>query len=140
METQITDMKLALYLPVEKLLEVPVRRILAEAENGSFCLLPRHVDFVAALVPGILSYEPLEGGERFVAVDRGLLVKCGREVRVSTYRAVEGEELGRLEEIVRTQFAVVEEHDRTVRAALRGLEVDVLRRFSHLARLDSGPK
>ena len=28
-------------------------KLVAEAPNGAFCLLPRHVDFVAALVPGL---------------------------------------------------------------------------------------
>jgi F-type H+-transporting ATPase subunit epsilon len=30
--------------------------VIAEAQNGSFCLLPHHIDFVAALAPGLLAY------------------------------------------------------------------------------------
>ncbi|MDY6909404.1 MAG: hypothetical protein SWC40_05625 [Thermodesulfobacteriota bacterium] len=65
-------MRLRILLPTEILLEEPVRKIVAEAPNGFFCLLPRHVDFVTALVLGILSYEAEDGRERFAAMDEGI--------------------------------------------------------------------
>ncbi|HBE49542.1 MAG TPA: F0F1 ATP synthase subunit epsilon, partial [Cyanobacteria bacterium UBA11369] len=49
-------MKLKVLLPTKILLEEEVSKITAEAANGSFCLLPRHIDFVTALVPGILIF------------------------------------------------------------------------------------
>jgi F-type H+-transporting ATPase subunit epsilon len=45
-----------------------VTKIIAEAEHGVFCLLPQHIDFVAALVPAILSFEAETGEEVFVAI------------------------------------------------------------------------
>ena len=51
-------MKLKVWLPTEVLLEEDVIRIKAEAENGWFGLLPRHVDFVTALVPGVMTFSP----------------------------------------------------------------------------------
>ena len=54
-------MRLRVLLPTEVLLEEEVTKVVAEAENGSFGLLPRHIDFVAALAPGILSFESTEG-------------------------------------------------------------------------------
>ena len=70
-------MKLKVVLPSGVLLDQEVVKVVAEAENGSFCLLPRHVDFVAALVPGILAFTPAQGDEAFLATDEGVLVKCG---------------------------------------------------------------
>ena len=55
-------MRLRVLLPTELLLDEQAEKIVTEAENGSFCMLPRHVDFVAALVPGILVVT-LHGGE-----------------------------------------------------------------------------
>ncbi len=46
-------MRLKVLLPSQVLIDQEVSKIIAEAENGSFCLLPRHVDFSAALVPGL---------------------------------------------------------------------------------------
>jgi F-type H+-transporting ATPase subunit epsilon len=87
-------MRLRVLLPEQILLDTDVQKVTAEAENGSFGLLPRHADFVTALVPGILTFTPADGREEFLAVDEGILVKCGADVRVSTRNAVLGQELG----------------------------------------------
>jgi len=46
-------MNLKIMLPAEIFLSEEVTKVVAEAENGFFCLLPQHVDFTAALVPGV---------------------------------------------------------------------------------------
>ncbi len=74
-------MKLTVLLPSEVLLEEEVVRIKAEAENGWFGILPKHVDLVTALVPGVLVFERPGHPEEYLAVDHGILVKCGPEVR-----------------------------------------------------------
>ncbi|MBN2265579.1 MAG: F0F1 ATP synthase subunit epsilon, partial [Candidatus Aminicenantes bacterium] len=60
-------MKLKVLLPEGIFLDAEVSRVAAEAENGAFVILPRHVDWVTALVPGILSYDA-GGEEAFLAV------------------------------------------------------------------------
>lgn len=122
-------MKLKVLVPDEIFLDVDVGKVIAEAENGFFCLLPRHVDFVAALVPGILVYEDREQAERFLSVDEGMLVKCGSEVLVSTRRAAKGGELGELERIVREEFEVIDDRERAARSAVARLESGMVRRF-----------
>ena len=47
-------MMLKILLPAEVLLRQEVKKIVAEAENGSFCLMPNHIDFVATLAPVFL--------------------------------------------------------------------------------------
>ncbi|MFW6162849.1 MAG: F0F1 ATP synthase subunit epsilon, partial [Planctomycetota bacterium] len=123
---------LKVLLPTEVLVDEPVAKVTAEAEDGAFCLLPRHVDFVAALVPGLLTFEPASGGEEFLAVDEGMLVKVGGEVLVSTRRAVGGADLGELRRTVEEQFAVVDEHERAARTASAKLEAELVRRFMEL--------
>ena len=75
-----------------------VSRIVAETCDGSFGLLPHRLDCVAALMPGILTYETTSEGEVFVAVDEGVLVKTGPDVLVSVRRAMGGTDLGQLRE------------------------------------------
>jgi F-type H+-transporting ATPase subunit epsilon len=89
-------MRLEVITPMAVCVDRPVRRIVAEAPDGHFGMLPGHVDFVTELVPGILLYETEEGTERFVAVNSGTLVKCGDEVRVAVRGAVEGDDLSEL--------------------------------------------
>src|SRR5271170_2802298 len=75
-----------------------VSRIVAETREGSFGLLPHRLDCVAALAPGILTYESEDDGEVFLAVDQGVLVKTGMEVLISVRDAIGGTDLGQLHE------------------------------------------
>lgn len=125
-------MRLKLLLPTEVLVNEPVAKLIAEAPNGYFCLLPRHRDFVAPLVPGVLAYYPEADGERFAAIDEGVLVKCGATVMVSAYSGVRGADLERLEELVEARFVQLDEHERKARTALSRLEAGTLRKFREL--------
>jgi F-type H+-transporting ATPase subunit epsilon len=129
-------MTLKILLPTEVLLDKEVSKVVAEAENGSFCLLPRHIDFVAALVAGLLSFTIGEEREEFVAIDEGILVKCGPEVLVSTRSAVRGSELGRLKQTVEERFRHLDEQEKQARAAAARLEADLVRRFMELGTYD----
>jgi F-type H+-transporting ATPase subunit epsilon len=122
-------MNLKVLLPAEVLVKEEVAKVTAEAANGSFCLLPKHVDFVAALVPGILSFQTASGRETFVAVDEGILVKCGDEVMVSTRNAMRGPDLGQLRRTVEERFKVLDDHEKTARSAMVKIEAGFVRRF-----------
>jgi F-type H+-transporting ATPase subunit epsilon len=123
---------LKVLLPIKILIDEEVVKVIAEAENGSFCLLPRHVDFVAALVPGLLSFTTADQKEEFLALDEGILVKRGPEVLVSTRNAVLGPDLGVLRQMVRKQYQELDEHEKVVQAAMTRLEADLVRRFIEL--------
>lgn len=125
-------MRLQILLPTEVLVDEEVGKIVAEAENGFFCLLPRHIDFVTALVPGVLCFCFKEGEENFAAVDEGVLVKRGREVFVSTFNGVRGSDLRQLQTLVEERFLALNEHERKVRSALARLEAGTLRGFFEL--------
>ena len=125
-------MKLKVLTPIKVLLDRPVTKIIAEAENGHFCLLPNHIDFVAALVPGILSFTTETNEEVFVAVDEGILVKCDREVLVSTRNAIAGNDLETLKHTVSEQFQALDEKEKLTRSALAQFEVSMMRRFKEL--------
>jgi F-type H+-transporting ATPase subunit epsilon len=126
-------MRLKILLPAEIMVDEEVTKVTAEAGNGSFCLLPRHIDFVAALVPGLLSFVKAgDGVEEFLAVDEGILVKCGPEVLVSTPKAVRGPELGQLRETVDQTFKVLTDQEKRARSALANLEANFIRRFLKL--------
>jgi F-type H+-transporting ATPase subunit epsilon len=124
-------MNLKVLLPTEVFVDEAVRKVTAEGANGSFCLLPRHIDFVAALVPGLLSYETdeEEAKEVFLAVAEGVLVKSGQEVLVSVRNAVRGGELGELREIVEKKFKVLDDKEKTARTAMARIEAGFVRRF-----------
>ncbi len=122
-------MRLKLLIPTRVIVDQEVSKVVADGEHGSFCLLPGHVDFLAALVPGLLAFEDTEGAERFAAVDEGVLIKRGDEVLVSTPRAVLGGELDQLRITVREQFAILDEGERAAKAAIAKLEASFLRGY-----------
>ena len=130
--TEDWAMQLRVLLPTQVLVDRPVTKVVAEAENGSFGMLPRHIDFVAALVPGVLVYVSGEGEECYLGVDEGILVKCGPEVLVSTRSAVPGDDLETLRETVRRRYLELNERERSARSALARLEAGVVRRFIEL--------
>jgi len=119
--------RLKVWLPAEVLFEEEVSRIRAEAENGWFGLLPKHIDFVTALVPGVLTFEPSGKPEEYLAVDSGVLVKCGAEVAVSTRQAVRGTNLDQLKQEVERQFRIQQEREKAARALETKLEADLVR-------------
>ncbi|RQW90090.1 MAG: F0F1 ATP synthase subunit epsilon [Geobacter sp.] len=131
-------MRLTVTLPTGVLVDQEVTKVTAEAENGSFCLLPRHIDFLAALVPGLLSFENEAGDEEFLAIDEGILVKCGAEVMVSTRNAVRGAPLGQLREAVEKQFRVLDEREQQARTVLTKLEADLVGRFIRMGEKARG--
>lgn len=127
-------MNLKVLVPFEVFAEATgVSRIVAETREGSFGLLPRRLDCVAALVPGILIYETESGGEVLVAVDEGVLVKTGPDVLVSVRRALGGADLAHLRESVDQEFRARDEHEQSVRAVMARLESGVLQRLARFA-------
>jgi F-type H+-transporting ATPase subunit epsilon len=128
-------MKLKVLVPTEVFVDEEAIKVTAEAENGSFCLLPQHIDFLAALVPGLLSFERASGEELFLAVDEGLLIKRDQQVLVATRQAVRGGDLGELRRTVQEQFETLDEHERTCHSAIAKLEADLLRHFLEFGEL-----
>ena len=123
-------MNLKVLLPFQIFAEkTGVSRIVAETREGAFGLLPRRLDCVAALVPGILIYETESDGEVFVAVDDGILVKSGPDVLVSVRRALSGADLGQLRAAVAREFLALNQHEQNVRSVMAKLEWGFLRRF-----------
>jgi F-type H+-transporting ATPase subunit epsilon len=125
-------MRLRILLPTKVLANEAVVKVTADGTHGNFAILPRHVDFLAALVPGLLSFERVDGGERFAAVDGGLLVKHGSDVFVPARRAVVGDDLQALRLTVEREFLAEDERERHARSAMARLEANFIRRFMEL--------
>jgi F-type H+-transporting ATPase subunit epsilon len=126
-------MHLKILLPFQVFADKPdVSRIVADTSEGSFGLLPHRLDCVAALVPGILTYETDADGEVFVAVDQGVLVKTGADVLVSVRRATVGANLGRLRETVEREFLTLDDQEKAVRSVVTKMEGNLIRRLAGL--------
>lgn len=126
-------MNLKILLPFRVFADVTaVSRIVAESSAGSFGILPHRLDCVAALVPGVMIYETESGGEIFVAVGAGVLVKAGMNVSVSVRRAVSGTDPAQLRATVESEYLVLDDSEQSVRSVTSKLETGFLRRFANL--------
>ena len=124
-------MNLKVLLPFRIFAEKPaILRIVAETREGSFGLLPNRLDCVAALAPGILTYETAADGEVFVAIDEGVLVKAGLEVRVSVRRALKGASLDELRASVEKEFLTLDADEESVRTLMTKLETGFISRLA----------
>ena len=121
-------MRLRIHEPSERFLDTEVVKVVAESPKGYFCVLPRHVDMVTVLVPGILYYGTDRGEEHFLAVNGGIMVKQDDEVSIATTMAVSGE-LGFLKSTVERLIHDVDEKEKKARTSLAKLEADFVRRF-----------
>jgi F-type H+-transporting ATPase subunit epsilon len=123
-------MKLRVLLPFQIFAEeMGVTRIVAETCQGSFGLLPHRLDCVAALTAGILSYTTEAHGEAYIAVDEGVLVKTGSDVRVSVRRALRGANLAQLEEAVEHELKTLDAGEQSARSVMAKLEAGFLHRL-----------
>jgi F-type H+-transporting ATPase subunit epsilon len=116
-------MDLKILLPFRIFAEIKnVSSIVAETSEGFFGLLPQRLDCVAALVPGIFTYETETKSIHYLAVDEGVLVKTGTQVLVSVRNAAGGADLGKLRESVENEFMKLDDNEKNVRSVMAKME------------------
>jgi F-type H+-transporting ATPase subunit epsilon len=128
-------MNLKVLLPFEIFADkTGVSRIVAETREGSFGLLPHRLDCVAALAPGILTYQLGAEAEVYMAVDEGVLVKTGLDVLISVRNAIGGTDLGQLHAAVEREFVHLNEREQSVRSVMAKMESDFISRLAEFHR------
>jgi F-type H+-transporting ATPase subunit epsilon len=127
---EATLMNLKILLPFRVFTEIKnVRRIVLETDKGSYGLLPHRIDCVAALVPGIFTYETEMDGVHYIAVDEGILVKAGLDVLASVRNAIGGADLGKLRESVEKEFVALDEKEKNIRSVMSKMESGLIYRL-----------
>lgn len=125
----------SIYLPTEIYWQSDgIAKIIAEGLEGYFTLLPRHIDYVSVMVPGILLMEDNRNKEYYFAVDHGTLIKEGEKVSISTRNCVKGDDIETLAKIVEEQFEQLDDLEKKARTALAGLEHSMIQRFAELKK------
>ena len=116
-------MNLKVLVPFRVFAEINnVGSIVAETTDGFYGFLPKRLDCVAALVPGIFTYVTNADEIHYLAVDEGVMVKAGSDVFVSVCNAIKGDDLRKLHEVVKKDFMTLNENDRNMRKAMADME------------------
>jgi len=120
---QKISMNLKILLPYKVFADVKdVSHVVMETSKGAYGLLPHRLDCVAALVPGIFSYETTNESVHYIAIDEGVMIKAGLQVLVSVRNAIGGADLGNLGELVKNDFAHQNENERAAKTVIAKLE------------------
>lgn len=131
---QSAQLNLKILLPFRIFAEKSgVCQIVVETNEGSFGILPHRLDCVAALAPGILTYEHEVAGAVYLAVDEGVMVKVGLNVLVSVRNAIGGANLGELRKAVDEEFLNRNQQEINLRSVMAKMESGFM---SRLARLE----
>lgn len=126
-------MNLKILLPFKVFADIKnVSEVVIETSEGSYGMLPQRLDCVAALVPGILTYESEKSGSQYVAVDTGIMVKAGDQVLVSVRNAVGGADLGKLGDLVKKDFKTRDEIVKEANTVVEKLERGFIYSFDKL--------
>ena len=133
MET--TSMNLKVLLPYKVFADIKnVKKIVVETSAGSYGILPRRLDCTAALIPGILMYETESGGEKYIAVNDGILIKAGSDVMISVRNAIGDAPLGKLRSVVEHEMMQLDDLEINARTVMAKLETGFLRNFQKLRK------
>ncbi|MHC0053929.1 F0F1 ATP synthase subunit epsilon [Actibacterium sp. D379-3] len=124
-----------LTLTVTTPLTVPVRAIevtsvRAEDGSGGFGIQPGHADFLTVLGASVLRWRDADGPWRFCALRGGVLrVSGGTRVDVACREAVAGDDLARLETLIRAQAEDEGDAARRARGEQTRLHASAIRRL-----------
>lgn len=125
-------MRLKVFSPTGVVLDELVRKVDAEALDGYWTLLPKHVDFVTALKAGIVTYQLESGTKAYVACNEGILVKKKDQVCISTKLAVLDTDLEKLTKTIEQDFKQMQQERKEVSATLARLEIGLTKGLMRL--------
>lgn len=103
-----------------------VLKVIGEDPDGSFGILPKHIDFVTKIVPSILVYTD-DQGEGYIGVDEGILVKQQDVIEISVQTALESRNLGQLHNEMETYFKKQEEEEEQTGSETTKLELGIVK-------------
>ncbi|HUZ60383.1 MAG TPA: F0F1 ATP synthase subunit epsilon [Hanamia sp.] len=128
-------MTLKILLPFKVFTETKnVKRIVVQTSAGSYGFLQQRLDCTAALQPGILLYETVNGGVKYIAIDEGIMIKAGPEVLVSVRNAIGDAPLGKLRSLVEKEMMLLDESEINARSVMAKLETGFIRNFQKLRK------
>ena len=74
-------------------------------------------------------YVSTTGGVKYIAVDKGILIKAGENVTVSVRNAIGGSDLGKLNESVEKEFKLLDDNEKNVRSVMVKMESSFMLRL-----------
>lgn len=86
-------LNLRVYTPEKLFLEKEILKITLNGKEGSFSILPKHVDYISSFDDCIMCYTDTSNKTSFLATNQGIITKIGRNIEISTFHVIVGNSL-----------------------------------------------
>lgn len=120
--------------PSTGVINTQAKSVTAKGLEGFFEVEPRHIDYIAAIVPSVMKYVDVDGKTHYLAVNQGTFTKVGFDVTISVMGATEGNSIDELQKAVIESHVSFEEDEREARTAITKLEYFVFDQLTNLRR------
>ena len=92
---------LRVYTPDKLVVEDVIKKINVNGKEGSFTILPKHIDYVSSFVDSVIAYVDNNEKTKFLAVNQGILIKTGRNLEISTFNVIKSNSLLELKNVLK---------------------------------------
>jgi len=113
--------------------------VTAEDPTGSLGIRPGHAPLVTPLVQSIVAVRDAQGNVTYAAVNGGVLVVTGEDVRVASRQAVVGNDMAHLENTVLRRFEEETEASKISHTTFEKLRLDFMRRVLEFEQAGGRP-
>lgn len=121
------SLELEILAPDHQVLSDRVVSLQAGDASGRFGLRTGHEDFLTVLVPCVVRIQSESGGERFAAVDGGVLLLERGRISIATRDAVVADRLEQVADAAAAMLEARHEKERAARSGFAELETTLLR-------------
>ena len=120
--------------PSSEVVNTKVKSVTAKGLEGYFGVKPRHIDYIAAIIPSVFTYTDEEDKKHYLAVNEGTFVKTGFNITLSTMGATKGDSIEELQVAVTEAYKEFEDDDRDARVAITKLEYFVFNQLMNFKK------
>jgi F-type H+-transporting ATPase subunit epsilon len=128
------SLDLEILVPYGALLRTRAASVQAADSSGRFGILPGHTAFLTVLVPCVLMYREPGGGEKYAAIDAGVVMADRDRVSIVARDAVLAPGLEEVADAAQAMFEGRRGQEHTARAAFAELETSLLRELRKAGR------
>ncbi|MDR2526345.1 MAG: F0F1 ATP synthase subunit epsilon [Rickettsiales bacterium] len=126
------DFLLEIYTPTEVIINESIKSISLTAKEGQIKILPNHADYVTVFSSNIVDYTDINGNDKIIAVNDGILVKYGGTVCISTYSVVIGDTLEDIRQKIKDNAKAEQEKMKEINKIMKELDFYLLNNLKDL--------
>ena len=125
-------MNLKVYTPTELVLEEQIVSFTFTERTGSVCLKPNHIDYISSFTLSTMVFVNINNEKKIIVANNGILIKCGRDLKLSSYVLEIGSDLENLKLDLEKKVDSEMEMRKQLQKSLKNLEYHMFKRIMEL--------